>query len=216
MKFSIHFITKDEFTPKNYEDKLGKLISEIKEITDNKFKINLNGEVVGPTLVIEYYFVNTIVLNFHFKFYEHNYYMLELIKQAYEFIDKKYIEQKNKTGFRIEMDELNNNTEFITSGLNAQMFIEKIEYRLDFRNHIKYENFNFDRLIEELKINMGLMFDSILTFSEAQNKWGLGVSTLRKSQQDGRFKEGEIRKSGGTWLVTYEAMKRLYGEAKSE
>lgn len=58
----------------------------------------------------------------------------------------------------------------------------------------------------------GNPLESVLTFSEAQEKWELGKSTLRKTYRDERFKEGEIRKSGGTWLVTYEAMKRLYGE----
>lgn len=56
------------------------------------------------------------------------------------------------------------------------------------------------------------MIEKILTFSEATQKWGLGKSTLRESARNDRFNEGEIRKSGNTWLVTEEAMKRLYGE----
>ena len=56
--------------------------------------------------------------------------------------------------------------------------------------------------------------ESVLTFSEATKRWGLGHSTLRESVRNGRFQEGEIKKSGSTWLVTYEAMKRLYGEPK--
>lgn len=78
------------------------------------------------------------------------------------------------------------------------------------------KDFNSDNAVMILAVGMnsGNPLNSILTFSEAQEKWRLGPSTLRKSQQDGRFQEGEIRKSGGTWLVTYEAMKRLYGEPK--
>ena len=55
---------------------------------------------------------------------------------------------------------------------------------------------------------------SVLTFSEATKRWGLGHSTLREAAKHSRFLPGEIRKSGGTWLVTYEAMRRLYGEPK--
>ena len=55
---------------------------------------------------------------------------------------------------------------------------------------------------------------SVLTFSEATKRWGLGHSTLREAAKYSRFLPGEIRKSGGTWLVTEEAMKRLYGEPK--
>lgn len=52
----------------------------------------------------------------------------------------------------------------------------------------------------------------VMTFAEATKRWGLGHSTLREAAKHSRFLPGEIRKSGGTWLVTEEAMKRLYGE----
>lgn len=52
----------------------------------------------------------------------------------------------------------------------------------------------------------------VLTFSEAAEKWGLaGGNTLRKAVERKRFKEDEIRKSGDTWLTTYEAMVRVFG-----
>lgn len=54
-----------------------------------------------------------------------------------------------------------------------------------------------------------------MTFSEASKLWGLSDSTLRKAKHDGRFEDGEIRQSGGVWLVTRKAMERLYGELKS-
>lgn len=78
----------------------------------------------------------------------------------------------------------------------------------------------FGELIEEptiaeleLIINFVSSYN-VLTFPEAQEKWGLGTSTLRKAVMDNRFEEGEIRKSGSNWLVTYEAMERLYGKLK--
>ena len=70
--------------------------------------------------------------------------------------------------------------------------------------------YNFRKIVELEKQLDG----NIMTFSEAQKKWGLGKSTLREAQRNNRFKEGEVRKSGGTWLVTEAAMRRLYGEPK--
>jgi hypothetical protein len=55
--------------------------------------------------------------------------------------------------------------------------------------------------------------ERVMTFSEAAEKWNLGDSTLREAVRNNRFNDGEIRKSGGTWLITEAAMKRLYGEA---
>ena len=56
--------------------------------------------------------------------------------------------------------------------------------------------------------------ESVLTFAEATKRWGLGHSTLREAAKYSRFLPGEIRKSGGTWLVTEKAMRRLYGDPK--
>ena len=58
-------------------------------------------------------------------------------------------------------------------------------------------------------------FDGLLSFGEAQEKWGLSPSTLRQAVFHNRFKEGEeIRKFGKQWVITEEAMRRLYGEPK--
>jgi len=54
----------------------------------------------------------------------------------------------------------------------------------------------------------------IMTFSEASNKYDVAMSTLRHRQRDGRFEPGDCRKSGDRWLVTYEAMERLYGDSQ--
>lgn len=54
-------------------------------------------------------------------------------------------------------------------------------------------------------------FSQILTFSEAGELWGLADSTLRVARLEGRFRDDEIKKSGGTWLVTRQAMERMYG-----
>ena len=51
-----------------------------------------------------------------------------------------------------------------------------------------------------------------MTLTEAANKWKLDSSTLRHAIRNGRFNRTEdARQSGATWLVSSEAMKRLYG-----
>ena len=71
---------------------------------------------------------------------------------------------------------------------------------------------------EMMMLGVGLSvinpLESILTFAEASKKYDVAVSTLRHRQRDGRFQDGDTRKSGSTWLVTYEAMQRLYGDKK--
>lgn len=55
----------------------------------------------------------------------------------------------------------------------------------------------------------------ILTTKEASELWSITQDSLLQNCR-GRvkngFREGEFRKSGGTWLVTRKAMIRLYGE----
>ncbi|MTI53798.1 helix-turn-helix domain-containing protein [Geosporobacter ferrireducens] len=55
---------------------------------------------------------------------------------------------------------------------------------------------------------------SILTLKEAAQLWELDDSTLRHAIKQGKFREDEHRKSGGTWIITKEAMIRIYGEQK--
>src|SRR5699024_662338 len=56
----------------------------------------------------------------------------------------------------------------------------------------------------------------VYTFQEAAELWGLGESTLRSRAYRDDFLPGETRKSGDTWLVTDEAMRRIYGSSKEE
>lgn len=57
--------------------------------------------------------------------------------------------------------------------------------------------------------------DTIMTLGEASKLYGVDVDTLKRAcaGQKGlppRFSEDEYRKSGRYWLVTKEAMDRLY------
>jgi hypothetical protein len=52
----------------------------------------------------------------------------------------------------------------------------------------------------------------VMTVTEAAAEWGFDPSTLRYACIGGKFSTNEARKSGGTWLITRQAMKRVYGE----
>lgn len=51
----------------------------------------------------------------------------------------------------------------------------------------------------------------ILSLQEAAEIWGLDDSTLRKAIANGRFGEGEFRKTGRNYIVKKSAVERLYG-----
>jgi len=60
----------------------------------------------------------------------------------------------------------------------------------------------------------------IMTASEADERWGLHKGAVRQSCVRGQLKkyieQGLVRKSGGTWLVTVEAMEAVFGPEKKE
>jgi hypothetical protein len=58
--------------------------------------------------------------------------------------------------------------------------------------------------------------DEVMTFKEASEKWNVSTSNLRNNVRNGRFEDGEVRKSGEVWLVTGKAMERLYGKKEEE
>ena len=60
-------------------------------------------------------------------------------------------------------------------------------------------------------------FDGLMSFADASELWGLSESTLRKAISYGKLVAGvDARKYGKQWIVTREAMRREYGEAKGE
>lgn len=80
--------------------------------------------------------------------------------------------------------------------------------------------YNDSQLIEALN-NSAIEFSSVhsenpltlvFTFSEASDIYNLGRNTLRKNIDYKRYISGEVRQSKGTWLITKEAIKRLYPE----
>jgi hypothetical protein len=52
----------------------------------------------------------------------------------------------------------------------------------------------------------------VLTLSEAAQRWKLSNgASIRKAIERKKFKNHEIRKSGGVWLIAYSAMERVFG-----
>lgn len=60
-------------------------------------------------------------------------------------------------------------------------------------------------------------FDRILSFGDASVLWGLEESTLRKAVAHGRFVNGiDACKFGKQWVVSVDAMRRVYGDLVAE
>ena len=65
------------------------------------------------------------------------------------------------------------------------------------------------------------MLEKVMTVKEASKRWGMPVTTIKQAcsgqrNTPPRFTPEEWNKPGGTWLVTYSGMRRLYGEPKEE
>ena len=59
-------------------------------------------------------------------------------------------------------------------------------------------------------------FDGLIAFSDATSIWGLNESTLRKAIAYGKLINGQdVCKFGKQWVISIEAMKRVYGMPKA-
>ena len=135
---------------------------------------------------------------------DHRFYVDKFIKEG--LINFRKFEDMKKLNVAIERFLLGDDGE-------SKVYREKVS---NYFLQTTGENFDPDTAVMILGVGMSIRnpLESVLTFSEATEKWGLGHSTLREAAKHSRFLPGEIRKSGGTWLVTEKAMKRLYGEPK--
>lgn len=60
---------------------------------------------------------------------------------------------------------------------------------------------------------MSNIFDNLLSFKEASQLWNLDDSTLRKAVANGKLIDGQdVKKFGKQWIITIEAMERVYGK----
>ena len=75
-------------------------------------------------------------------------------------------------------------------------------------------DFSCDELWEH-GVQVNTPFDGLMSFADATQLWGLNESTLRKAITYGKLINGvDVCKFGKQWVVSVEAMKREYGEAK--
>ena len=78
-----------------------------------------------------------------------------------------------------------------------------------FRGELSKENIT---LIQPMKYPEQVDLDSVMSLSEAAEKWGLADgSSIRKAIERGKFNPAEVRRSSSVWLVTYPAMQRVFG-----
>lgn len=60
-----------------------------------------------------------------------------------------------------------------------------------------------------------LGLNKVYTLKEAAQLWGLSSpDLLRQKISRNRFTSDEVRKSADTWLITHDAMVRMYGPIK--
>lgn len=60
-------------------------------------------------------------------------------------------------------------------------------------------------------------FDGLIAFTDATQLWGLNESTLRKAISYGKLVNGvDACKYGKQWVISMDAMKREYGQPKSD
>ena len=62
-----------------------------------------------------------------------------------------------------------------------------------------------------------MTIEEVYSIGEASERWGVNRSTLKfactgQKGNPPRFRGEECRKSGSVWLISYDGMKRLYGE----
>lgn len=76
------------------------------------------------------------------------------------------------------------------------------------------KNLDADFYIHLSKAKVRAM-DSVMSATEAEEKWNLKPGTVRASCTRGNLKDHKgVRKSGNTWLVTVSAMEDAYGDIK--
>ena len=129
-----------------------------------------------------------------------------------------------QTGAYIKNNKVHLYEAYHCQGLNESIYNSTYEESILFTEIIDNEheytqketiNIIYDEIQEMIEEYEKKSFDDVITFAEASKKYDVAASTLRHRQRDGRFEDGDTRKSGSTWLVTYEAMRRLYGEQKN-
>ncbi|WP_197541406.1 helix-turn-helix domain-containing protein [Clostridium botulinum] len=111
------------------------------------------------------------------------------------------------------IDEYYDNIE-LTKELITNLENENAEYESEIKSIVKQFKLKYKDEENGCIYNPDKSLYEILTITEASELWNKEVSTLRRNFAKGtQFKLNvDVRKSGATWLVTREAMTRIYGE----
>lgn len=102
---------------------------------------------------------------------------------------------------------------------NDNSVTDGVEWLLEYAEFMSKEE-----ILEALNnhINCGCnepvqLLTEVYTFAEATMRWGLADSTLRKLVTTDKLVEGiDYRKSGKVWLISENAMIKIYGEPKEK
>lgn len=122
----------------------------------------------------------------------------------------------SKYNFDISKINLSDMVKRVEGGLYFDKYYVQLDsenkkiYQIGITNGVE----NFDSYYEDihLKVSSSELLENVMTFTEASKKWGLNDSTLRKLVATEKLEEGiDYRKSGNTWLITREAMEKVYG-----
>ncbi|HEY9059368.1 MULTISPECIES: helix-turn-helix domain-containing protein [Pseudobacteroides] len=114
-----------------------------------------------------------------------------------------------KVGDKLTINNINNRS--ISGEVNA---IKEDGYQAIMFESVSDSNFKVHHV--EINATQGpscpSIISEVLTFSEAAEIWGIDPSTLRHKVTGEKLIEGvDYRKSGKVWLITMNAMEKLYG-----
>lgn len=70
----------------------------------------------------------------------------------------------------------------------------------------------YDEIGEMVDQNFALQ--TVLVSGEIEERWELPKGSVLRDVSRGKFKYNELRKSGGTWLISFGAAVRVYGAPK--
>jgi hypothetical protein len=92
--------------------------------------------------------------------------------------------------------------------------------RILFENILRTKTFFSDSILEEKPFPSDYNGNDILyqtmTVSEIEERWELPAGSVRRDIDRGKFRPGELMKSGKFHKIMYLAAKRVYGEPKKD
>lgn len=192
-------------------------VIKILEDTDNKSKYFVGFDKVENkkfTMSIRRFLDNDeiVVQEHEFKDFDYNF------RDMYEFeikVTLGYLEFKDVIDIKniYLKGDVKVDLEFLKEIINQYQLNVADEKDRYIRTHYEKRRTSFNgRHSEGIEV-FDKSINKIMTFAEAAEKWDLSDSTLRKLVKRDMLKENvDYRKSGKVWLITEDAMNKIYGE----